>query len=323
VWKVSALVWQLDVAAGLALTLASSIAFGDSMEFLGSRLGLRSGLLGSVVTPILTSVPELVVILYALIAYHGSRGSEVAEGTVIGEPFLVSTLMLPLLVAFSLLRGRRGLSAEGELLMPLVVFVAIFPSVAAPELLADSKAKYLAAALLMATYVVFASVQGRAGEPLAEPFKLSFIGRAGIAWGFLQLSLSLAGLYVGAEVLVRGVVAASYHLGLSPFEVSVLLVPLATAVPESSVAFLWELRGHDSLAVGALIGEMVLYATVYPAVGLLTAPWRLGTHGIAAVAATELACAAAAYEVWRGRISWVTMLLGLGGLAAYLAMIWA
>lgn len=313
--------WQLDVIAGLALTLASSVAFGGSMEFLGSRLGLRSGLLGSVVTPLLTSVPELVVFLYALLAYRGGIG--VAEGTVIGEPFLVSTLMLPLLVALSLVRGRGGLRAGKELLAPMAVFAVFFPSVVTPELLADSRAKYLAAAMLLAAYLAFTARQGRAGEPLAEPVKPLLLGKSRLTGGALQLLLSLAGLYVGAEVLVRGVVAASRSLGLSPFEVSVLLVPLATAVPESSVAFLWELRGHDSLAIGALIGETVLYATVYPALGLLITPWRLGLHGMAAVAVVEVVCAAATYEVWKGRVSKITMLLGLGGLAAYLAMLWA
>jgi len=53
---------------------------------------------------------------------------------------------------------------------------------------------------------------------------------------------------------VGGVLGLSELVGASPLEVSILIVPAATALPESIVALLWELRARE-LAARALMSE--------------------------------------------------------------------
>ena len=318
--EVPRLSWQLNVAAGFLLTLLSSAALGDALEGLGSELRLSSGALGSVVTPLVTSLPELVVVLYSLIIY-GAKGYGVAEGTVIGEPFIISSLMLPALIILATLMRRAPLRGHQSLVQPFAVFVAFFPSVVLPSIIYDLRVKYAVAIFLAVIYALFMMRQANSGgelERVSEPLLSRRLGRAGIA---MQLTLSVLGIYFGSELLVQGVLEVSRAVGIQPLEVSILLVPMATALPESGVAFAWELRGHDELAVRAMVGETVLYATVYPALGIIAAPWRLDLPAVEAVIGAEAAALTAALELSRKGLSWRTALVGLGGLALYIAML--
>ncbi len=60
---------------------------------------------------------------------------------------------------------------------------------------------------------------------------------------------------------------------------SLVLVPLATALPETMSAMIWAFKGGrgGTLSVGALIGEQVVFSTLYPAVFLLTVGFPVGT----------------------------------------------
>jgi Ca2+/Na+ antiporter len=77
--------WPVDLSSGLLLTLASFAALRDSLEALGSKLRLSAGALGSVITPVLTSTPKLMVVLCSIAAYRRAGGYDVTEDTVIGS----------------------------------------------------------------------------------------------------------------------------------------------------------------------------------------------------------------------------------------------
>jgi len=86
------------------------------------------------------------------------------------------------------------------------------------------------------------------------------------------------------------------------------------------VALLWELRARE-LAARALMGETLLYATVYPAIGIIAAPWRLDLPALEAVAGTEAAVLAASLKLSRGGLSWRTAAVGLSGLVIYILLL--
>lgn|GEM_PF-5368939 len=101
--------WPVDLSSGLLLTLASFAALRDSLEALGFKLRLSAGALGSVITPMLTSMPKLMVVLCSIAAYGRAGGYDVTEGTVIGSPFVVSALALSALILVTgAVRGRRS-----------------------------------------------------------------------------------------------------------------------------------------------------------------------------------------------------------------------
>jgi len=62
-----------------------------------------------VITPVLTSMPKLMVVLCSIAAYERAGGYDVTESTVIGSPFVVSALALSALILVTgAVRGRRS-----------------------------------------------------------------------------------------------------------------------------------------------------------------------------------------------------------------------
>ncbi|MGC9117128.1 MAG: sodium:calcium antiporter, partial [Conexivisphaera sp.] len=88
----------LSLLGGVSLTLAASALFTDAAERLGARMELGSSFMGSVISPLFTSAPELVVMLVSVLLYGGAAGDEVGAGTVLGEPLLISTVSAPALL---------------------------------------------------------------------------------------------------------------------------------------------------------------------------------------------------------------------------------
>jgi cation:H+ antiporter len=127
-----------------------------------------------------------------------------------------------------------------------MAFAAIFPSVALPSLLYDLRSSTLWRCLLAALYVIFAILQVGSGGGLEEGGR----GSRSLKVTAAQLALSAAGIYVGSGLLVGGVLGLSELVSASPLEVSILIVPAATALPESIVALLWELRGARACSKG-------------------------------------------------------------------------
>lgn len=145
-------------------------------------------------------------------------------------------------------------------------------------------------------------------------------GRLGAGQAAAVVAASVAGILAGSRLAVAGIEAMAGGARAAEVELSMLLVPAATALPESAAAVIWAYRGEGSLAASALIGEMVLYSTVYPAAIILTTGWLATAREVAAVAASEASCAVAAAQALKGRISWPSVAVGLAGLAVVAAV---
>jgi cation:H+ antiporter len=90
----------------------------------------------------------------------------------------------------------------------------------------------------------------------------------------LQLLLGLALLVAGAKGFIHGVEEASSILGISALLLSLLIIPIATELPEKINSVLWIRKGKDTLAFGNITGAMVFQGTLLPAIGIMLTPWE-------------------------------------------------
>jgi cation:H+ antiporter len=63
-------------------------------------------------------------------------------------------------------------------------------------------------------------------------------------------------------------------LGVSALLLSLLIIPIATELPEKVNSIIWIRRGKDTLAFGNITGAMVFQGTLLPAIGILLTPWE-------------------------------------------------
>lgn len=149
-----------------------------------------------------------------------------------------------------------------------------------------------------------------------------FLSRAGLPTNLatiaLQLAVGVALLVGGAKGFIHGVDGVSQLLGISPLLLSLIIVPIATELPEKVNSVLWIRRSKDTLAFGNITGAMVFQGTLLPAIGIMLTPWEPRAEVLTGVVITLAAA------VWlrvnaraRGLAIWALLANG-AGYAGYL-----
>ena len=290
------------VLASVVITLAGCTLFTNGIEWLGKRMKVSEGAVGSIFAAIGTTLPETSIPIIAIFFGTGRERTEVGLGAILGAPFMLSTLVLPILAALLVLYARMGKRAAvfkldyREVRVDLQFFLVSYGLAAGCAFLASRSAHYLASALLIGLYLVYMKLKLSApseqvGESALDP--LIFARRSATpSYGLIGLQglIGLVGLASGAHLFVTAAKAIAGELAVSPLLLALLIAPLATELPEMSNSFLWLYRRKDRLAVGNVTGAMVFQGTFPVSVGLIGTDWMLApsallTMGLALVAA--------------------------------------
>jgi len=286
------------LAALLVIFLAAEL-FTNALECLGERMGVSEGVTGSIFAAVGTAMPETIVPMVAILAGGASMAVNhaVGMGAILGAPFMLATLSLCLLGLFvGLKRGwdtlltpeATGFKRDILFFMMgygLVIVVAFLP-------VAWHLARVGGACTLFVLYFLYllqtiqASkglvAEGHGTEADSDLHLKRWFGDATIV-AVMQLLLALLILVLGAKVFVHGIETASTLLGMGALVLSLLIVPVATELPEKINSILWIRKGRDTLAFGNITGAMVFQGTVIPGLGMLLLPWSFH-DGYAAIA---------------------------------------
>lgn len=323
----------------LVIIVIAAEVFTNALEHLGERLGISEGVTGSLFAAVGTAMPESMVPILAFFA-GGSNpqiNEEIGVGAILGAPLMLSTLSL-FLMTLSVL-NRRGLAGHLRpertgLARDLNFFLVAFV-IAAAALFIPHQAKgvqSMLAMVMLVIYFVYVLMTVRASADLVreghgtEAHREMFLCRLGMPDNMLavllQIALGLGLLIIGAKGFIHGVEQASVHLGVSALFLSLLIVPVATELPEKVNSILWIRRGKDTLAFGNITGAMVFQGTVLPAIGLLLTPWEPRKEVIAGIVVALAASVWLRYCLAQGQlVVWQLMLNGMLYVAYIVAMV--
>jgi len=272
-----------------AVVLSGALLFTGAIEWLGHRLGLGEGAVGSFLAAVGTATPETLIAIVALLeAGEGSEG--VAIGAIVGAPFLLATLAMGLVGLFAhLYRGRREqgvrLAAHGPTLeRDLLFFLACFAAAGALGWGPPAALRIPLGVVFVIAYALYVrrtlrgggEVQGRESlQPLL--FERRPERREDPALGIfvLQLLVGLGAMVGGAHLFVEALLEIAAGLGVDALVLALILAPLATELPEKVNSFFWVREGKDALALGNVSGAMAFQSTVPVGIGLLFTDWSL------------------------------------------------
>ena len=121
----------LLLVVSFAVILAGALLFTNAVEWIGHRLKLGEGAVGSLLAAVGTAMPETLIAIVALIGAAKEGADQVAIGAIVGAPFLLGTLAMGLVGLFAYLyRERREqgleLNAHRPTLERDLVFFLIF-----------------------------------------------------------------------------------------------------------------------------------------------------------------------------------------------------
>jgi cation:H+ antiporter len=184
--------------------------------------------------------------------------------------------------------------------------------------------------LLVLIYVAYVGITLRASERLVrqghrtEAAEAMFLARLGLptSWAtiLLQLGLGLVLLIAGAKGFIHGVEGAASQLGVSALLLSLIVIPIATELPEKVNSIIWVRRGRDTLAFGNITGAMVFQGTLLPAIGILLTPWQPRIEVLTGVFVTLLAAGWLRVNTQAGGLAIWALLLNGVLYVAYLAV---
>lgn len=290
----------------LVVIIAAAEIFTNAIESLGAKLKFSEGVTGSIFAAVGTALPETMV---PLVAIFGGSSEHVAEevgvGAILGAPFMLGTLAM-FLVGVSMWkfkgsRKRDTLSTERggfrrDIEFFLFAFTLAFLVAFTPQ--EYRLVRVFVALVLVLTYFYYVLETVKASASLVkdghatEESKGLYLGRVlhdHMAIVVLQLLVGLGLIIAGAKGFVGGVEHLAEILRIPVIALSLLIVPIATELPEKVNSILWIRKGKDTMAVGNITGAMVFQGSLLPAIGIFLTPWTLNVTVLASSIITIIA----------------------------------
>ena len=310
------LLYSLLFLVSVAVTLGACTLFTNALEWLGKRFNLSEGAIGGVLAAVGTTLPETSIPIIAIFFGAGRAEAEVGLGAILGAPFMLSTLVIPILAILLVVYAKLGKRTAAfrlnyhDVKGDLSFFVVAYSVALACAFVPSRPMHVITAVGLMSIYFYYVKLKfsesgEEGGEGGLEPL---FFARKAATPSFgligLQGVLGLAGLALGAHLFVLAAETIAGALSISPLILALLVAPLATELPEMSNSFLWLYRKKDRLAVGNVTGAIVFQGTIPVSIGLLGTDWTLAptaliTMVLAVAAATFLLVQAVWGGLWR------------------------
>ncbi len=311
--------FALELFFYLVLILIAAEVFVNALEHLGERLGISEGVTGSIFAAVGTAMPETIVPLLAIFAGTQNQqiNEEIGVGAILGAPLMLSTLSLFLMtLAVWKRRGAQGhLTPEKTgLTRDLDFFLAAF-ALATVALFVphdDPAIRAMLGIVMVLIYFFYVMLTIKASANLVKDGHATeaedpmFLSRLGLATNWVtilvQLGTGLALLVIGAKGFIHGIEAAAPLLGISALVLSLMIVPVATELPEKVNSILWIRKHKDTLAFGNITGAMVFQGTLLPAIGILLTPWVPRKEVLAGVVITLIAATWLRIMLHRGQL---------------------
>lgn len=257
--------WLLALvfAAGLACIIRGGSAFVDGAAALAAAARVPPVLIGATIVSIATTLPELLVSVFA--AMQGS--TELAVGNAVGSVTANTGLILAIALLFLPGPAPRAVYFwKSFLLLAAVGILAVF---------SRSGALILPGVLVLITLFTVFYVENMfaARDSQAQPGReTEAAAPKGAAAGNVFLFLiGAAGILVGAQLLVRSARVIAARLGVPESVIAVTIVAVGTSLPELVTAVSAILKKQPGLSIGNVIGANLLdTALILPVCGLVS-----------------------------------------------------
>ena len=328
----------LELFVMLIVILIAAEVFTNALEHLGEKLKISEGVTGSLFAAVGTALPETSVPLLALLAgtQNVATNEEIGVGAILGAPLMLATLSLSIMaISVWKRRGTQGhLRPERTGLVRDLNFFIIAFSFAAIAMFVPHTlvaVRYGLGFIMVMIYFIYVMMTLNASKALVEEGHATeagsdmFLCKLGLPNNMpviiMQLLLGLALLVAGAKGFIHGVEAASTILGISALLLSLLIIPIATELPEKINSVLWIRKGKDTLAFGNITGAMVFQGTLLPAIGIMLTPWEPRREVLLGIVVTLIAAVWLRYVIAKTGIRVWHLLLNGALYVTYLLLV--
>ena len=223
----------------------------DGASSLGTKAGLPQLIIGLSIVALGTSLPELVINVFASI--EGSSG--LAIGNVLGSNIMntlliigVTAIIYPIKVSSAVSKRDSWINLLAILIMAVLANDQIFGKT--NTFIDNTDGIILLVLFIALLYFLFKSkddaLEKEVDTKLIPNYKALFYIIAGIA-----------GLFFGGKWIVSGVSAISTDLGISESTIGLTIIAVATSLPELVTSIVAALKKNTDIAIGNALGSNI------------------------------------------------------------------
>mgnify|MGYP001167616041 CR=1 FL=1 len=235
--------------AGIVLLIKAGDWTVESAVFIAGRYGLSPMIVGFTILAFGTSLPELLVSVLAVlrgsdgIAMGNVIGSNIANiMMVIGSACLIAKIYVT--VNQALVRDVTFMLLSSLLLLGLMTYGEI------------TRISGIFMVLILTVYVFIQYRMAQKGEQEVEEISAEHEFKDTYT-PYILLLMGLAGVAVGAELLVRGASESASIIGVPEAVIALSIIAFGTSLPELSTSIIAAKKGHSDMMIGNIIGSNV------------------------------------------------------------------
>ncbi len=247
--RVRSIMDEILVILGFILLILGAEGFVQGAVALASKFRVPPLLVGFTIVALGTSLPELAVVLEAL---DTEGGDDIAIGGIIGSN--ISNVMLVL--GSAALLGASEYPGRGIRRDAIAVLMATLILVGAT--LFGSISQLLGIFMIFLLVAFYAYSYNHAKNHNVPPENENSMISNNLYFAVLVLIGGGVLVWIGADLLMTGVIGVMDKYGISQSVIGLTIVALGTSLPEFAVTVISALRGHGGVALGNVLGSNVM-----------------------------------------------------------------
>ncbi len=236
---------------GFVVLLLGAKWLVDGASSIGKKLGLPQIIIGLTIVALGTSLPELVINIFASI--NGS--SDLAIGNVIGSNIMNTLLIIGIaaIIYPISMTGKKGVTDAFIVLAATLVLLLL----ANDYILSGNEPNIsmIDGFILLGLLIFFLVWTFLKKGALQEEAEESDIKSMKVSLSVVFIMLGSLGLFFGGKWIVNGVNQISTDLGLAESVIGLTIIATATSLPELVTSVIAALKKNTDLAVGNAIGS--------------------------------------------------------------------
>ena len=242
---------------GFFILLLGAHLLVDNASALAKILGISPLIVGLTVVAFGTSLPELIVNLFA----NNEGNSDLAISNILGTN-IANILLLIGIAAFIYPLKVHARVVWREILF--VVFASVMlAALLADKLLADGTTSGFVGLsrvdgfVLLSYFVVFLYYSFGSARVSSKQAKKeqAEIKTASLATVFIKITIGIAGLYIGGRWLVSGASEIASLFGVSDSLIGLTIVAIGTSGPELFASIIAAMKKNVDIAIGTAVGS--------------------------------------------------------------------
>ena len=243
-------------AAGLLCIIKGGDLFVDAASWIAEASGIPKFIIGATVVSFATTMPEMLVSVFA--ALQGN--ADIAVGNAVGSVTAnVGLIMCVALICMECAMTRRQFGVKACLLLAAILALFGFTR--------DGQLSVLESVLILVIFVGFLvesliAARQEQGSELPAQEKRPKIDKKTVLLNIGKFLLGAAGIVLGAQLLIDNGSALARMLGVPDAVIAATMIAIGTSLPELVTTLTAIKKKQASLSVGNIIGANIMDLTL-------------------------------------------------------------